>query len=154
MTLSTQVESFEQCAGELDAIFPFHWDELALFKNQMPLAPQWGEYVRREREGRLILATVRRNGSIVAYYIVQKAPGFHYEQTLTGTMDICYVMPEERGRGLALPLFRAVERELKRCGVQVWYSGYKSHNPLGMPKLLGVLGFQPADCYHAKWIGG
>lgn len=151
--ITAQVESFAHCAKELAELFPRHWAELALFKDRMPLVPQTLEYVDRNNRGRLLLVTVRLDGAIAAYYTVQVAPGFHYERTLTAHMDMCYVLPEHRNRGLAVPLFRAVERELRRLGVQVWYSGFKSHNPLGMPGFLDVLGFQLADEYRVKWIG-
>lgn len=151
--ITVQVDSFRDCLEELKLIFPLHWEELALFKNRMPLAPQFEEYMAREQAGRLLLVTVRIDGKIAAYYTIQVAPGFHYGQTLTGTMDMMYVVPEQRGRGLAFPLLRRVEAELKRRGVQIWYSGFKSHNSLRLPELLGLMGFVPADQYHAKWIG-
>lgn len=153
--LTFQVDSFTDCIWEFKRNqFPMHWAELALMRDRMPLDPDYKEYVRRETSGELFLVTGRWNGEIVCYYVAQVRPGFHYKSTLTGTMDICYVIPEYRGRGLALPLFRMVERELRRRGVQVWYSGYKTHNPLGMPQLHEALGFVPADSYMVKWIGG
>ena len=151
--ITAQIESFRDCLPELVSVFPIHWAELALFKDRMPLAPQYHEYVRREEAGVLFLATIRWDGSIVGYYTAQCQPGFHYERTFTGTQDMVYVIPEYRDRGLAFPLFRCVERELKRRGAQIWYAGYKTHNPLGMPRLLYKLGFIPADTYMAKWIG-
>lgn len=151
--ITAQVESFEYALPELERIFPVHHNELGLFKDRMPLAPQYDEYIARERAGRLFLVTVRRNGKIAAYYTAQVAPGFHYKNTLTGTQDMVYVVPDERNRGLSLPLFNRVEKELQRRGVQLWYAGLKTHNPLGMPRLLDMLGFQPADTYQAKWIG-
>jgi GNAT superfamily N-acetyltransferase len=151
--ITVQVESFRDCIPELRVIFDKHHKELGLFRNVMPLDPNYHEYCRRENEGILFLTTVRRDGTIVAYYTAQTVSGFHYASTFTGTMDIAYVVPEERNRGLALPLFRRTEAELKRRGVKVWYSGYKVNNPLGMPELLNALGFMPADFYCAKWIG-
>ena len=151
--ITVAIERIELCFPELIQIFPEHWAELAVFKDRMPLAPQFAEYVARERTGRLFLATVRRDGRIVAYYTAQVAPGFHYGSTLTGTMDMAYIVPSERGRGLALPLFRCVEREMRRRGVQIWYAGFKAHNPLGMPEILDRLGFIPIDVYYGKWIG-
>ena len=148
--LTTQVESFRECIPEIKKIISTHHEELALLKDLMPLDPDWDEYVRRENVGRLFLTTVRRDGEIVAYYIAQVAPGFHYKSTFTGTQDICYVVPQLRNRGLAVPLFRQTERELRRRGVKVWYSGFKVHNPLGMPELLNALGFIPADTYMVK----
>lgn len=151
--ITAQIESFAACLPELVDLFPIHWAELALFKDRMPLSPQYGEYVRRERDGCLILATVRKDGRIVAYYTAQIALGFHYKETLAATMDMAYVLPDVRGYGFARPLFRRVERELRRRGVLIWYSGFKIHNPLGMPELLGLIGFVPADTYCAKWLG-
>ena len=150
--ITAQIESFERCLPELVQLFPAHWEELALFKDRMPLAPQYAEYVRRERAGLLFLATVRWNAKIVAYYTAQVAPGFHYGKTLTGTQDMVWVTPEARNKGLSLPLHRCVEKELRRRGVGPWYAGYKTHNPLGMPKLLDKFGFIPADTYMVKWL--
>lgn len=146
------MESFERAIPELSCIFPIHWSELAIFKDRMPLDPDYDEYVRREREGRLFLVTVRKDGQIVAYYTAQAAKGFHYQSTFTGTMDMLYVVQEVRERGLAMPLFRCVEKELERRGVRLWFSGYKSHNPLGLDLLLPKFGFIPADVYMAKWL--
>jgi GNAT superfamily N-acetyltransferase len=131
-------------------IFPVHWEELALNKDTVPLAPQWDEYVAREQRGNLFLVTVRKNSELIAYYIAQVAPGFHYGETLTGTMDIAYVVPKHRNHGLALPLFRCVEKEMRRRGVKIWFSGYKTSKPLGMDKLLDLLKFEPADTYCVK----
>jgi len=151
--ITVQVDSFEHSIPELRELFPTHHRELALFQDRMPLVPDYAEYVRREREGSLFLTTARWNGRVVAYYVAQVRLGFHYSTTLTGTMDILYVVPEFRNRGLALPLFRHTEKELKRRGVSVWYSGYKTRNQMGLAGLHEVLGFQPADTYVAKWIG-
>src|SRR6185312_5582126 len=150
--ITAQIDSFEQCIPELVEIFPTHWNELALFKDQMPLAPQYDEYVRREREGRLFLATVRWNGKIVGYYTAQVSLGFHYGTTLTGTMDMLYVVPEVRDRGLIVPLMKCVERELRRRGVKVWHSGFKTSKPNGLPEIHKMFGFIPADSYSAKWL--
>lgn len=151
--ISAQVESWERCVHELVRIFPEHWAELALFRDRMPLAPQYDEYVRRERAGQLFLATVRWNGKIVGYYTAQVAPGFHYGTTLTGTMDMLYILPDVRERGLIIPLMKCVERELRRRGVKLWHSGFKTLKPNGLPELYDRLGFTPADTYLAKWIG-
>lgn len=152
--LTIQIDSFEQCIPELRLLFPTHHVELGLFRDRMPLDPDYDEYVRRERAGELFLCSARRNGTLVAYYVAIVRSGFHYRSTLTGTADIYYVSPEYRNKGLALPLFRHTEQELKRRGVQVWYSGGKAHNPLGTPELHRLLGFAPSDNYYAKWIGG
>lgn len=155
--ITAQVESFAAAVAEIDRLTPLHWNELALFRDRMPLAPQYAEYIQREARGQLFLTTVRRNGEIVAYYIAQVAPGFHYAKTMTAHMDVMYVVPDMKGRGVALPLMRCVERELRRrLGPNggPWFSGYKTGNPNGMPEFLKLFGFQPADTYVVKWVGG
>lgn len=152
--ITAQIESIEACLPELLRLWPLHWEELALFKDRIPLHPQTDEYIRRNRAGMLFLATVRWNGRLAGYHIVQIANGFHYGQTLTGTTDIYWIDPEVRNRGLFLPLYRCVERELKRRGVTVFYCGWKTSKPLSMDQMLPKLGFIPADTYCAKLITG
>jgi hypothetical protein len=151
--ITVQVESFKACLTELTLIFQRHWQEYALFQDRMPLAPQYDEYVRRDEAGELVLVTARRDGVMVAYYTAAIRPGFHYKDTLTATQDLMYVVAEEPWKGVCRPLLECVEDELKRRGVKIWYAGYKSHRPQGMPRLFGLFGFEPADVYVTKWIG-
>jgi GNAT superfamily N-acetyltransferase len=151
--ITYQVESFERALPELRVIFPTHWRELALFQDRMPLAPNFGDYITRERNGSLFLTTCRLNGHIVAYYVAFLSMGLHYSATVEARLDMVYVIPEVRNRGFVVRLFERVEAELRRRGAMIWYTGYKAHNPLGMPKLLDHLGFTEADIYRAKWIG-
>lgn len=151
--ITAQIESIRACWPELQPIFKIHHAELGLFQDRMPLSPQWQAYFEREQNGTLFLGTMRWNGQIAAYQVTNVAPGFHYGFTLTATQDLVYVHPEMRDKGLAFPLFRLVRRELERRGVKIWHCGYKSAKPLGLDRLLPVLGFSPGDTYHAQWIG-
>lgn len=150
--ITAQIEPFEPCLPELLALWPLHWRELALFQDRIPLRPQVQEYLLRTRAGTMFLATVRWNGRMVGYFLCQVNPGMHYGETLTGTTDIYYIIPEARQRGLFLPLYRCVERELSRRGVKVFYCGWKTAKPLDMDRMLPLLGFIPADSYMAKWL--
>jgi GNAT superfamily N-acetyltransferase len=155
--ITVQVESFAASVAEIDRLTTLHWNELALFRDRMPLAPQYAEYIQREARGQLFLTTARVDGQIKAYYIAQVAPGFHYGKTMTAHMDVMYVTPDMKGRGLAFPLARRVEKELRRrLGPNggPWYSGYKTDNPNGMPEFYRLMGFKPADTYLVKWVGG
>lgn len=68
-------------------------------------------------------------------------------------MDMIYTKIEHRGHGYAIRLIDFVEKELIKRGVQIWYSGYKTHKPLGLDRVLKSRGFSDADTYLVKWIG-
>lgn len=151
--ITAQIEPFEPCLPELLALWPSHWQELALFKDKIPLRPQVSEYITRTRAGTMFLATIRWNGRMAGYFLCAVNPGMHYGETLTATTDIFWVIPEARQRGLFLPLYRCVERELRRRGALAFYCGHKANNTLSLDKVLPKLGFIPADCYYLKWLG-
>lgn len=149
--LTVQLESFTERLDEFKPLFPLHWEELALNKDKVPLDPQYNIYIEREKRGELIFATMRELGKPVGYFIGFIAPGLHYKTCLTCTMDIFYVHPEKRGGRGGIKLFKFVESELKRRGVQRWFAGSKCH--LDASWLFEILGFDRVEVYYSKWIG-
>lgn len=118
----------------------------------MPLKPLDGEYITRDRDGRMFLVTCRRNSELIGYYTCLLHSSLHYEIP-SATMDLIYMKIEHRHRGYAIRMIKLVEKELIKRGIQIWYSGFKTHKPLGLDHVLAGLGFIPADTYLAKWIG-
>lgn len=150
--LTTHIESFEERLPELQELLPQHYEELALNKDLVPLDPQYDVYVGRERRGELLFVTMREAGALVGYYIGFIAPGLHYRTCLTATMDIFYIRPDKRGAGLpGVRLFRTVEKELVRRGVQRWFVGSKVHADASA--LFERLGFGRVEVYYSMWLG-
>jgi GNAT superfamily N-acetyltransferase len=145
------VEPFPDFLEEAKPLFPQHWEELALNKDQVPLDPQYEVYLERDRRGEVLLIAGRETGRLVGYFVGFVAPGLHYRTCLTLTMDIFYVLPECRGRS-GLRLFRAVEAEAKRRGVQRMFVGSKLHKDAGW--LFEKLGYVEVERYYSHWIGG
>jgi GNAT superfamily N-acetyltransferase len=151
--LTTQIESFTERLEEFRPLFPLHWEELALNRDKVPLDPQYDIYLERERRGELLFVTMREDGAPVGYFIGFIAPGLHYRTCLTCTMDIFYVHPSKRAQGLpGIRLFRAVEKELRRRGVQRWFAGSKVHADASA--LFERLAFERVEVYYSKWLGG
>jgi N-acetylglutamate synthase-like GNAT family acetyltransferase len=71
---------------------------------------------------------------------------------LTCTMDIFYVRADKRKGTAGVRLFRFVEAELRRRGVQRWFMGSKCHADASA--LFERIGAQKVEVYYAKWIGG
>lgn len=151
--LTCQNESFEERLGELQELLPSHYEELALNQDKVPLSPQYHVYIERERRGELLFVTMRDAGALVGYFIGFIAPGLHYSTCLTCTMDIFYIRKDKRGQALpGVRLFRFVEAELKRRGVDRWFVGSKCKADASA--LFEFLDFERVEIYYSKWLGG
>lgn len=149
--MTSQLETIREGLHEIGPLLPLHYEELALDKDKVPLDPQYNLYLAREDRGEVIYMTLRENGKLMGYFIGFIAPGLHYQTCLTCTMDIFYVHPDHRnGRG-GLRLFRAVEKELRRRGVNRWFVGSKMHKDAS--RLFEALKFRPIETFYSKWLG-
>lgn len=149
--ITAHIESFEEMLPELQTLLPLHYEELALNKDTVPLSPQYDIYIARERAGELLFVTLRQAGELVGYFIGFIAPGLHYSTCLTCTMDIFYVHPDKRTGSAGVRLFRFVEAELRRRGVQRWFMGSKIHADASA--LFKRIGAAPVETYFSKWLG-
>jgi GNAT superfamily N-acetyltransferase len=149
--ITCHVESFEQQLSELQVLLPLHYRELALNQDKVPLQPQYHVYIERERAGGLLFVTLRDAGQLVGYFIGFIAPGLHYETCLTCTMDIFYVRQDKRSGSAGVRMFRVVEAELRRRGVQRWFMGSKIHADASA--LFKRIGAAPVETYFSKWLG-
>ena len=149
--ITCHVESFAERLAELQVLLPEHYRELALNKDQVPLSPQYGVYLERERAGGLLFVTLREAGALVGYFIGFIAPGLHYSTCLTCTMDIFFVRQDKRTGSAGVRLFRFVEAELRRRGVQRWFIGSKIHSDASA--LFKRIGAAPVETYFSKWLG-
>lgn len=149
--LTTHIESFTELQPQLKELFPAHWKELALNQDKVPLDPMYEVYFERDRRGEVLLVTLRERGEIAGYFIGFINPGLHYRTCLTCIMDIFYVKPEHRNKMGGVRLFKAVEKECKRRGVQRIYAGSKLHKDSS--RLFEALGYNRVETYFSKWVG-
>lgn len=148
------VESLTQRLEELKAFFPSHYSELALNQSEVPLDPQYDEYLRRDAAGSVLFVALREAGALIGYYVGFVASGLHYRTCLTLQTDIFYLSPDHRNGSPvpALKLFRAVEQEARRRGVQRWFVGSKTHRDAS--RLFQHLKFDLVETHYAKMLGG
>lgn len=133
-------------------MLPRHWEELALDKESIWLAPDWERYARLEAEGALSIVTVRECGKLVGYSWMVVHRGLHYRDCLEATMDIYWIAPEVRGRFGGRRLFHAVEAELKRRGVKRVHVGSKLHRDSS--RLFRALDYAPTEIWFSKLLNG
>lgn len=149
--LTCHVESFEERLDELKVLLPDHYRELALNQDEVPLDPQYDVYIDNEHKGGLLFVVLRDAGEMVGYYIGFIAPGLHYKTCLTCITDIFYVKPERRDGTAGIKMFRFVEKELKRRGVQRWFTGSKVAHDASA--LFDFLKFERVEIFYSKWLG-
>lgn len=148
--ITAHVEKLTERLEELKPLFPAHWEELALNQDRVPLDPQYEIYLERDARGEVMLVTLRDAGELVGYFVGFVAPGLHYRTCLTLTMDIFYVRPDRRKRA-GVKLFRAVEAEARRRGVQRVFVGSKCHRDAS--SLFEYLDYEKVEIYYSKWLG-
>ena len=148
--ITAHVESLTQRLDDLKPFFPAHWEELGIYRDRMPLAPQYGEYLRLDALGAALLVTLRKDGELVGYFVGFITQGFHYGETLQCKMDICYIQPQHRGGGGRV-LFDAVRGELSRRGVKLWWVGSKDHHPI--EGFYEAMGFTRQETHFTMWLG-
>lgn len=149
--ITFSVESFTDRLEELKPILHLHYEELALNQDKVPLSPQYDIYTKREALGELLFVTAREDGELIGYFISFIAPGLHYSTCLTCIMDIFYVKQDRRGLSAGLKMFKFVESELKRRGVDRWFVGSKVHRDASV--LFERLGFDKVEITYSKYIG-
>lgn len=149
MTFS--VESLTEQLDSLKPMFPLHWAELALNKDQVPLDPQYEIYLKRDEMGEILFIAGRDQGELIAYFVGFVAPGLHYRTCFTLTMDIFWVRPDHRGKSAGIRLFKAVEQEARRRGVRRMFVGSKCHADASW--LFERLDYIEVERYYSKWLG-
>lgn len=149
--LSAAPEPFAPFLEEVKPMLPLHYEELSLHKGRFPLNPNYDEYLRRDALGMVTAIVLRSAGKLVGYVVAFTAPGMHYQDCLTMTMDIYFVDPEYRGGNGGAIMFQALEAEARRRGVDLIFTGSKNHKDTSF--LFGRLGYEAVETYHAKWMG-
>jgi len=149
--LTYHLESFEERLEELKELLPQHWEELALNKDKVPLSPQFNIYIDREKRGELIFVVIRESGEMIGYFIGFISNGLHYSTCLTCQMDIFYVRKDKRGGSAGIKLFKFVEKELRRRGVQRWFMGSKVFADAS--PLFERIGAEKVEVFYSKWLG-
>ena len=149
--ITAQVEPWSKFVKDAVELFPAHWEELALNKDKVPLSVQHDVYLAYEAAGQTLVVTLRQKGRLVGYFVGFVSPALHYSTCLTLQMDIFWTHPDIRGRMEGVKLFRAVEAEAKRRGVQRIFYGSKLHKDAS--RLFEYLKMEPVEVYYTKWIG-
>jgi GNAT superfamily N-acetyltransferase len=150
MSITYQVETFDQVVEDIKPMIQHHYEEIATDKHVKPLDPDWGKYQAMEEAGVLRIFTARDHVEpvlevpevppvLVGYFISVVSPGLHYQQTMMALNDIMYVAPGYRGSTVGYRLIKHAAEDLKNLGVHILTIHMKTDYPFR--NLLIRLGF-------------
>jgi hypothetical protein len=119
---------------DFSALIPFHWREIALYQDRIPLDIDYEQYRRLEFQHKLMVLACRdlETDHLVGYSIFIVVKHIHYKSTVFAMNDMLWLRPNYR-RGLAgYRLVRESERVLRQMGAQKINWHCKLH-PKGLP---------------------
>lgn len=149
--LTFAVETLAQAQAEVDAMFPAHYEELALDKDRIKLDLDWDKARDAEMRGILILVTARANGILVGYFFGLLMTHLHYKSAgLMCYTDNYYLLPQYRKGMNGAALLVAVEKLLRSRGVVKFYITTKVHSDVG--PLLEAMGMRLSDKLYTKML--
>lgn len=146
---SFRIESVSDALwDELLPLLDAHYREVAHFKD-IPLAPIRHQYEKIEELGLLKIFTARTtNGTLIGYAAFFVTPHMHYGSSVWANMDVLFLEPSKRGRGIAEALFEYAEGLLKTFGVQVVSQHMKAAHSYG--RMLERRGYELMDLIYVK----
>src|SRR5258706_4062907 len=112
-----------------------NWQELGSFT----LHPDLDKYVALEKNGNLLIVTVRDNGMLVGYTIMFLLHPIHYMEEDSASNDVIYLDPAYRKGRVGIKLIEFTEKQLV-VRVVTWHVK-RAHPVLGT--ILEYRGYDP-----------
>jgi GNAT superfamily N-acetyltransferase len=145
-------ESWDELARDAAVeIFPRHWRELALDRNEIPLSVDVELYSNSDKKGVLHVVVARNDGFVVGYIFFWIMPHPHYKDFgLQASTDAFYVLPEFRKGGLGARMLMFAEESLRERGIKKLAISTKVHE--NHADVLKALGFKVTDIALSKLL--
>lgn len=106
-----------------DGLIQMHYDEIALHKEAIPLAPDWHRYDLMDAAQDLACITARDDGKMIGYSVFFLQNHIHYMTTRMASNDVLYLHPDYRKGRIGIKLIQHSEKHLQWLGVKkiVWH---------------------------------
>lgn len=129
-------------------MFLRHWREVASYSD-IPLDPDFNEYLRVARLGFTRCYTARQAGRIIGYGLYFLAVNAHYRSSLQARQDLFYVEPMRGRAWIASALSRFADERLAADGAQVCYHHVKLAHP-ALGRVLERQGYKAVETIYAR----
>lgn len=149
MAITIQVERFNDVIEEVQPLLDRNWEEIANYRDFVPLAPNYARFAVLATAEKIIVVTARENGALVGYASFILDTQLHYATVLLAENGIIWVAPEKRGKRVGLRLIQAAEREVVSRGACIMRFREKINHPL-LGKILTIMGYTKTEIIHEK----
>lgn len=145
-----QVERYPDVIEEIKPLLHDHWEEIAGYKDQFPLNPDYEKYAKLDEMGMCHIVTARDEGIMIGYFVSFVMPHLHYQDCLYAMNDIVFVAKEHRHGSVGAKLIRFAEVELAKMGAHRMCLHVKVSNDFG--PLLERMGFACTEKNYEKLL--
>jgi len=140
-----QTEKLAAVRNLIAAELPAHAAEA---HDDMPIAPRWEVYEALEKDGRLLIVTLREGLAFAGYCSILIMAPLHHGKSIEAMIDVFWVNPQFRGRQGGRRLFRKAEEELRKIGVERWLG--LSRLACDSAALFRACGFRPIETLYER----
>lgn len=117
--ITYQLESVTSIRLEGKALLWEHYDEVALYRDAIPLDPDWGKYEYMEQESSLVAVGARDDGRLIGYSVFFLNWHIHYKRSLYAANDVLFLEKAYRTKSSAgIRLIKESEKMLRARGVE------------------------------------
>ncbi len=113
-----QRETLFDVIEEVQPLLELHYEELALRKDVIKLAPRWDIYTELERLGCFVVLTAREGEELIGYNAFFLNRHMHYGDFTVAQNDVLFLHPAARRGTAALRFIDWAEPALRELGAQ------------------------------------
>jgi GNAT superfamily N-acetyltransferase len=148
--LSYQTETLFGVVHDIQDLIKLHYDEIALHKDRIPLAPDWDRYRALEDAGQLVVFTVRDGELLVGYSVFFLSWHLHYKTTRMAMNDVLFLHKDYRKGTTGIKLIKHSEQELREMDVDkvIWHVKFNND----FRPILNRLGYCDEEAIVAKML--
>lgn len=140
-------ESIEDVRGEIEPLLKAHYDEIAHYPD-IALDVDWATYRELEKNGALLIFTLRDGGLLRGYAVFVVKFNLHYRTSRQAVQDVLYLDPDLRKQMLGARFIQWCDEQLTAEGVQVVYQHVKHAHDFG--RTLQRLGYESIETVWGK----
>ena len=143
-------EKFEYIIDEMKPLLEKHYDEIAMYKDQISLNPNYDLYKIMDDTGSLHILAARDGTVLVGYCVTFINYHPHYKDHVYAVNDVIYIDPGYRHTSVAPEMVSELERLMMEKGVSVMTFHMKTYKPF--ESLMEMMGFDKAEYMYSKYI--